>query len=149
MCLLLLLVLLARRQPDIHCHVSGPEPAPSYPTLAAAAAAGVLLPVCMRASQQHMPAPHTLWLRIVPPCLPLHCVLLSPAVLPPPLPVVFVTEHVYSAGTKLAIVGPNGAGKSTLLKILGKKDQHDAGLISRKEVGGGCWVVLGGGAAGL
>jgi ABC-type multidrug transport system ATPase subunit len=44
--------------------------------------------------------------------------------------------YTFSAGTKLAIVGPNGAGKSTLLKILGKKAQHDSGLISRKEVGG-------------
>jgi ABC-type Mn2+/Zn2+ transport system ATPase subunit len=40
-----------------------------------------------------------------------------------------------SAGSKLAIVGPNGAGKSTLLKILGKRAQHDAGTVSRKEVG--------------
>lgn len=39
-----------------------------------------------------------------------------------------------SAGSKLAIVGPNGAGKSTLLKILGKRAQHDAGTVSRKEV---------------
>jgi hypothetical protein len=50
-----------------------------------------------------------------------------------------------SAGTKLAIVGPNGAGKSTLLKILGKKAQHDSGLISRKEVCFGGAAALGGG----